>query len=42
VETVLVGGTPVKRDGQVVSTSLPAALDALTESTAYLTARAAS
>ncbi|MEU4287023.1 amidohydrolase family protein [Kribbella sp. NPDC026596] len=38
VETVLVGGTPVKRDGQVVSTSLPAALDALAESTAYLTA----
>ena len=42
VETVLVGGTPVKRDGQVVSASLPAALDALTESAAYLTARAAS
>ncbi|WP_328525875.1 amidohydrolase family protein [Kribbella sp. NBC_00359] len=42
VETVLVGGTPVKRVGQVVSTSLPAALDALTESAAYLTARAAS
>ena len=42
VETVLVGGTPVKRDGQVVSTSLPAALDALTQSAAYLTARAAS
>ena len=42
VETVLVGGTPVKRDGQVAGTSLPAALDALAESTAYLTARAAS
>ncbi|TDW17375.1 amidohydrolase family protein [Kribbella kalugense] len=38
VDTVLVGGTPVKRDGQLISTSLTAAVDALTESTAYLTA----
>ncbi|MFF0339902.1 amidohydrolase family protein [Kribbella sp. NPDC004875] len=38
VETVLVGGTPVKRDGRLVSTSLPAALAALAESTTYLTA----
>jgi cytosine/adenosine deaminase-related metal-dependent hydrolase len=38
VDTVLVGGTAVKRDGKLVSTSLPAALDALTESVAYLTA----
>jgi|SRR5215217_1325332 len=33
---VLVGGTPVKRNGELVSTSLPAALDALAESTDYL------
>lgn len=38
VDTVLVGGTPVKRDGQLISTSLTAAVDALAESTAYLTA----
>ena len=38
VDTVLVGGTPVKRDGELVSTSVPAAVDALAESTAYLTA----
>jgi cytosine/adenosine deaminase-related metal-dependent hydrolase len=38
VDTVLVGGTAVKRDGKLVSTSLPTALDALTESVAYLTA----
>jgi 5-methylthioadenosine/S-adenosylhomocysteine deaminase len=38
VDTVLVGGTPVKRDGELISTSLPAAYDALAESTAYLTA----
>jgi cytosine/adenosine deaminase-related metal-dependent hydrolase len=37
VDTVLVGGTPVKRSGNLVSTSLPAALNALTESTTYLT-----
>jgi 5-methylthioadenosine/S-adenosylhomocysteine deaminase len=40
VDTVLVGGTPVKRDGRLVSTSVSAALDALAESTAYLTASA--
>jgi cytosine/adenosine deaminase-related metal-dependent hydrolase len=40
VDTVLVGGTPVKRDGKLVSTSVSAALDALAESTAYLTASA--
>ena len=38
VDTVLVGGTPVKRDGHLISTSLTAAVDALAESTAYLTA----
>ncbi|MGW7679397.1 amidohydrolase family protein [Kribbella sp. NPDC054772] len=38
VDTVLVGGMPVKRDGRLVSTSLPAALAALAESTSYLTA----
>ncbi|WP_165553518.1 amidohydrolase family protein [Kribbella capetownensis] len=38
VDTVLVGGTPVKRDGKLISTSLPAAYEALAESTAYLTA----
>src|SRR3954452_6069618 len=36
VDTVLVGGTPVKRNGELISTSLPAALDALAESTDYL------
>ncbi|WP_371405403.1 amidohydrolase family protein [Kribbella sp. NBC_00662] len=39
VDTVLVGGTPVKRHGHLVSTSLDQALGALAESTAYLTAR---
>ncbi|MGW6279071.1 amidohydrolase family protein [Kribbella sp. NPDC055071] len=38
VDTVLVGGTAVKRDGKLISTSVPAALEALAESTAYLTA----
>ncbi|MET9273778.1 amidohydrolase family protein [Kribbella sp. NPDC003557] len=37
VDTVLVGGTPVKRDGRIVSTSLPSALAELAASTAYLT-----
>jgi len=37
VDTVLIGGTPVKRNGNLVSTSIPAALDALAESTTYLT-----
>jgi cytosine/adenosine deaminase-related metal-dependent hydrolase len=37
VDTVLVSGTAVKRDGSLVSASLPAAVDALAESTAYLT-----
>jgi 5-methylthioadenosine/S-adenosylhomocysteine deaminase len=36
VDTVLVGGIPVKRNGELISTSLPAALDALAESTDYL------
>jgi cytosine/adenosine deaminase-related metal-dependent hydrolase len=38
VDTVLVGGTAVKRDGKLISTSVPAAIEALAESTAYLTA----
>jgi cytosine/adenosine deaminase-related metal-dependent hydrolase len=38
VDTVLVGGTPVKRDGRLISTSVDHALGALAESTAYLTA----
>ncbi|TQJ18244.1 amidohydrolase family protein [Kribbella jejuensis] len=38
VDTVLVGGTPVKRDGRLTNPSLQAALAALAESTAYLTA----
>lgn len=37
VETVLVAGTQVKRDGQLVSTPLDAALEALAESVAHLT-----
>jgi 5-methylthioadenosine/S-adenosylhomocysteine deaminase len=36
VDTVLVGGIPVKRNGELIGTSLPAALDALAESTDYL------
>jgi cytosine/adenosine deaminase-related metal-dependent hydrolase len=38
VDTVLVSGTAVKRDGELVSASLPAAADALAESTVYLSA----
>jgi 5-methylthioadenosine/S-adenosylhomocysteine deaminase len=38
VDTVLVGGTPVKRDGQLISASLSSAVGALAESTAYLAA----
>jgi 5-methylthioadenosine/S-adenosylhomocysteine deaminase len=37
VDTVLIGGTPVKRNGNLVSTSVQAALNALTYSTTYLT-----
>ena len=40
IDTVLVGGTPVKRNGQLSTTSLQAALTDLAESTSYLTARA--
>ena len=40
VDTVLVGGTPVKRDGRLLSPLLPAALADLAESTAYLTGAA--
>jgi cytosine/adenosine deaminase-related metal-dependent hydrolase len=36
IDTVLVGGTPVKRDERLVSTSLPTALGALAESATYL------
>jgi hypothetical protein len=38
VDTVLVGGTPVKRDGQLISTSLSSAVGALAESATYLAA----
>ncbi|MEV5962962.1 amidohydrolase family protein [Kribbella sp. NPDC051952] len=38
VDTVLVGGRIVKRGGELVSASVPAALQALADSTAYLTA----
>ncbi|MEU4608378.1 amidohydrolase family protein [Kribbella sp. NPDC023972] len=37
VDTVLVGGTPVKRDGKLLSAALPGALDALADSVAHLT-----
>lgn len=37
VDTVLVGGTAVKRDGHLVGQALPGALDALADSVAYLT-----
>ncbi|MEV6269832.1 amidohydrolase family protein [Kribbella sp. NPDC051936] len=36
VDTVLVAGTPVKRDGHIISTSLPDALSELAESAVYL------
>ena len=36
VDTVLVAGTPVKRHGHIISTSLPDALSELAESAAYL------
>ncbi|NUR96508.1 MAG: amidohydrolase family protein [Kribbellaceae bacterium] len=37
VDTVVVGGTPVKRHGQLISTSVESALTALADSTAHLT-----
>ena len=37
VDTVLVAGTPVKRHGQLISTSVESALTALADSTAHLT-----